>query len=85
MSGIYGVLQTGMGSLLAQQRGIEVTGHNIANVNTPGYSRQTVNLETTTPVLTSQGMVGTGVTARESQRVYDRFVGVQIENEKEDL
>jgi len=85
MSGIYGVLQTGMRSLLAQQRGLEVTGHNIANVNTAGYSRQTVNLQTTTPVLGSQGMVGTGVTARESQRVYDRFVGVQIENENEDL
>jgi len=85
MSGIYGVLQTGMRSLLAQQRGIEVTGHNIANVNTPGYSRQTINLETTTPVLTSQGMIGTGVTARESQRVYDQFVGVQIANENEEL
>ncbi|MCD6293529.1 MAG: flagellar hook-associated protein FlgK [Deltaproteobacteria bacterium] len=85
MSGVYGVLQTGMSSLLAQQRGIEVTGHNIANVNTPGYSRQTVNLKTSTPVLTSQGMVGTGVTARESERVYDRFVGVQIENENEEL
>ena len=85
MSGIYGVLQTGMRSLLAQQRGIEVAGHNIANVNTPGYSRQTVNLETTMPVQTSQGMVGTGVTAGESQRVYDRFVGLQIENENERL
>jgi len=85
MSGIYGVLQTGMRSLLAQQRGIEVTGHNIANVNTPGYTRQTVTLETTTPVMGSQGMIGTGVTARESERVYDRFVGVQIENENEEL
>ncbi len=85
MSGIYGVLQTGMRSLQAQQRGIEVTGHNIANVNTPGYSRQTVNLKTTTPVMGSQGMIGTGVTARESERVYDRFVGVQIENENEEL
>lgn len=84
MSGIYGVLQTGMRSLLAQQKGIEVTGHNIANVNTPGYSRQTVNLQTTPPVLGSQGMIGTGVTAGESQRVYDSFLGVQIENEKEE-
>jgi len=85
MSGIYGILQTGMQSLLAQQRGIEVAGHNIANVNTPGYSRQKVSMETTIPVLTSQGMVGTGVAARESQRVYDRFVGLQIENENEEL
>jgi len=85
MSGIYGVLQTGMRSLLAQQRGIEVAGHNIANVNTPGYSRQTVNLKTSTPVMGSQGVIGTGVTARESERVYDQFVGVQIENENEEL
>ena len=84
MSGIYGVLQTGTQALLAQQKGIEVTGHNIANVNTPGYSRQKLKLEATA-VMGSQGMAGTGVSARETQRVYDRFVGVQIENENEDL
>ena len=85
MSGIYGILYTGMQSLMAQQRGIEVAGHNIANVNTPGYSRQTVKMQTTMPVATSQGMIGTGVTARDSQRVYDRFVGLQIENENEEM
>ena len=85
MSGIYGVLQTGMRSLLAQQQGIEITGHNIANVNTPGYSRQKVNLQTGTPTLSSQGMIGTGVNAKDSERVYDRFVGGQIENENEAL
>ena len=85
MSGISGILYTGVQSLLAQQRGIEVAGHNIANVNTPGYSRQTVNLQTTMPVATSQGMIGTGVTARDSQRVYDRFVGLQIENANEEM
>jgi len=84
MSGIYGVLQTGTQALLAQQKGIEVTGHNIANVNTPGYSRQKVNMQASAPTMTSQGLVGTGVTARESQRVYDAFVGVQIENENEE-
>ena len=33
-------LQTSLRGLLAQQRSIDVTGHNIANVNTPGFSRQ---------------------------------------------
>ena len=85
MSGIYGVLQTGTQALLAQQKGIEVTGHNIANVNTPGYSRQTVNMQANAPTMTSQGLVGTGVNARDSKRVYDGFVGTQIDNENEEM
>ncbi len=85
MSGIYGVLQIGARSLLAQQKGLEITGHNIANVNTPGYSRQKANLQTGTPMVTPQGIIGTGVNARESERVYDRFVGTQIQNENEEL
>ena len=85
MSGIYGVLQTGTQALSAQQKGIEITGHNIANVNTPGYSRQTVNMQANAPTMTSQGLVGTGVNARDSKRVYDGFVGTQIDNENEDL
>jgi len=85
MSGIYGVLQIGARSLLAQQKGLEITGHNIANVNTPGYSRQKANLQTGMPMVTPQGIMGTGVNARESERVYDRFVGTQIQNENEEL
>jgi flagellar hook-associated protein 1 len=85
MSGVYGVLQIGARSIFAHQKGIEVAGHNIANVNTPGYSRQKVSLQTGMPVSGSQGMVGTGVIAGESQRIYDRFVGTQIQNENEEL
>ena len=40
MSGLFGVLTIGTSGLLLQQRAINVTGNNIANVNTPGYSRQ---------------------------------------------
>jgi len=85
MSGIYGVLQTGTQALLAQQKGLEVTGHNIANVNTPGYSRQKVSMQANAPTMTSQGLVGTGVSAKDSKRVYDGFVGVQIDNENEEM
>ncbi len=85
MSGITGILYTGMQALTAHQRGIEVAGHNIANVNTPGYSRQTVHLKSNMPIMTSQGMVGTGVTAQQAKRVYDQFVELQIENEKEEV
>lgn len=86
MTGIYGViLNSGRGSLLAQQKAIEVTGHNISNVNTPGYSRQVVNLAANNPIQCGQDLVGTGVTVNGVKRVYDRFIGLQINNESQNL
>ena len=85
MSNIYGILNMARGALLAQQWGIDVTGHNIANVNTPGYSRQRVNMQTNIPIPFWPGQIGTGVNAVEIQRIYDRFLGVQINNENQNL
>jgi flagellar hook-associated protein 1 FlgK len=81
MTDIFGVLNVGSKALLAQQKGIYVTGNNIANVNTPGYTRQRLNLSSDVPVNTAVGPVGTGVTATDVERVYQRFLGVQINNE----
>ncbi len=85
MPDIYGILNVARGALLTQQRAIDVTGHNIANVNTPGYSRQRVNMQTNTPIPFRPGQMGTGVNAVEIQRIYDRFLGVQISNENQNL
>ncbi|MBW1700778.1 MAG: flagellar hook-associated protein FlgK [Deltaproteobacteria bacterium] len=86
MTGIYGViLNSGRGALLAQQKAIEITGHNIANVNTPGYSRQRVNLAANDPLYSGIGLMGGGVRATEIQRIYDRFLGLQINNENQNL
>ena len=81
MTDLYGILSIGSKALLTQQKGIYVTGNNIANVNTPGYTRQRLNLSSDVPVNTSVGPVGTGVTATGVERVYQRFLGVQINNE----
>ena len=80
MTQVFGLLSTGVGALLSQQRAISVTGNNIANVNTPGYSRQRVNMETNLPMDTSIGPVGMGVHTTTVERVYDRFLGVQMNN-----
>jgi flagellar hook-associated protein 1 FlgK len=85
MTGIYGVLNLAGNALLTQQKAINVTGNNIANVNTPGYSRQKLVMETETPMQSSIGMMGNGVEAVSVERVYDRFLGVQINNENETL
>lgn len=81
MTHLFGVLSAGTSALLTQQRAINVTGNNIANVNTPGYSRQRLNLETNPPVYTAAGLMSFGVHSNDIERIYDRFLGVQLNNE----
>lgn len=85
MPDIYGIMSVATRSLLTQQKAIDVTGQNIANVNTPGYSRQRVVMETSAPIAFTPGQMGTGVKAAEIQRIYDRFVGGQINAETQSL
>lgn len=85
MTDIYGVMSLAGNALLAHQKAINITGNNIANVHTPGYSRQKLLLQTQTPVPSSIGLMGNGVEADSVERVYDRFLGVQINNESESL
>ena len=85
MTTIPGLLSIGSKALMAQQKGINVTGNNIANVNTPGYSRQRLNMSSDVPIMTGNGLMGSGVTANEIKRVYDRFLGAQINNETQSL
>ena len=85
MTQVFGLLSIGAGALMSQQRAISVTGNNIANVNTPGYSRQRLNMQTNLPMDTPEGLVGMGVQTTTVERVYDRFLGVQINNESANL
>ncbi len=72
-------LETALRGILAQQRAIDVTGHNIANASTPGYSRETANLVTTQPYLdTPAGLLGTGVDVQSYQRVRDSYIDLQL-------
>ena len=78
MSTFFG-LNIALSSLYAQRRGLEVTGHNVANVNTDGYSRQRVGLEgvggNTVPAVHATwvgGGAGVGVTG--TDRLRDQFL-----------
>ena len=42
-------------AMMAQQRAMDVTAHNVANAQTPGYSRQRLNLRPADPLLTANG------------------------------
>ena len=75
MSGLLNVATSG---LLAYQKALATTGHNIANVNTEGYTRQTVSLESRIPNLVEGGYIGTGVEVGGIARSYDDFLGEDL-------
>lgn len=71
------IYSIGYTSLLNAQAGISVASNNIANVDTPGYTRQTVTTSST-PYITLNGQtVGTGAEIEEIARHYNSFLGGQ--------
>ncbi|WP_449537808.1 flagellar hook-associated protein FlgK [Ferdinandcohnia sp. Marseille-Q9671] len=82
-------LETARRGMLTQQSALYTTGHNIANANTPGYSRQRVNFTQSNPFpspgLNAErmpGQLGTGVEAGTIQRVRESFLDVQFRGEQ---
>ena len=61
----------GIEGLLAAQTALDTVGHNLANANTPGYSRQNVLLETAPAVHIGGKLVGNGVRAEKVVSVRD--------------
>lgn len=70
----------GTSALLAFQRALSTTGHNIANANTKGYSRQMVEFSSAPPQYAGYGFIGTGVRTDSIRRIYDGFVDGQVRN-----
>jgi flagellar hook-associated protein 1 len=76
--GIINLFDIGSSGTTAQRQAMEVTGENIANVNTPGYSRQQVVMENR-PVTSSNGFpLGSGVEIQTVRRSYDGMLQQQI-------
>ncbi len=72
-----GLLNVGTAALLANQAALQTAGNNIANVNTPGYSRQSVVLNQVQGQFTGGGYVGKGVEITTVQRNYSAFLTTQ--------
>lgn len=79
--GVLGIFDIGQKSLNVQRLALEVTGENIANVNTDGYTRQKVVLQTSQVTLDRGFPLGSGVEVGEIQRAYDDFLQHQVKNE----
>jgi flagellar hook-associated protein 1 FlgK len=71
-------LQTSLRGLLAGQRSLDVTSHNVANANTVGYSRQEAQMQATDALSTGPaGLLGTGVDVTSYKRIRDSFLDLQ--------
>ena len=69
-----GLLSVGTRALQANQVMLQTAGNNIANVNTPGYSRQSAVLQTTTGQFTGGGYIGKGVDIQTIERNFSAFL-----------
>lgn len=65
-------------ALLTQQKAMGVTGHNIANANTPGYTRQIARVSAADPLRTPIGTIGRGVTLSAIDRARSGFLDSQV-------
>jgi flagellar hook-associated protein 1 len=92
ISSFYG-MQTSLRGLMAQQRMIDTTGHNIANASTVGYSRQEATLQASQALqlqvsgsMTSTGAhLGSGVDVQGFRRIRDQFLDLQYRGQNTSL
>ncbi|PHV11242.1 flagellar hook-associated protein FlgK [Chitinimonas sp. BJB300] len=73
---IYGIAISGLN---AAQVALNTASHNIVNANTPGYNRQKIDQAATAPQPSGGGFVGRGVEITGISRIYDAFIGRQVQ------
>ncbi len=72
------LLSIGLSGLAASKTQLSITGHNITNVNTPGYSRQDATQATRSPQFSGAGYIGSGTTLVDVRRSYSEFLASQL-------
>jgi len=85
MSGIGLVLSIAKDALAAQRHGMDVTGHNIANVNTSGYSKQSLVHEAREPAPYGGLLFGRGVDVTQIVRSSDQFIEDRLMQQQSDM
>lgn len=78
MPSLFHTLNVGAEALYATRQGVDTTGHNIANAQTPGYSRQKVNITQRTPLDVRNLVIGNGVFVQNITRAHDKFIEKQM-------
>jgi flagellar hook-associated protein 1 FlgK len=82
MLGLFGTLNLAGQSMQTQMTAVEVTGQNLANVDTAGYTRQTADIETSPDIMTTAGPEGTGAEVTSIQQAVDTLLNGQIQGQE---
>jgi flagellar hook-associated protein 1 len=92
MASTFHGIEVGKRALFAQQTALSTTGHNIANANTNGYSRQRAEMQATSAIPypgmhsdKSPSQLGTGVEVNKLVRLREDYLDVQIRNENKNF
>jgi flagellar hook-associated protein 1 FlgK len=85
MGGINAIMNIAAGAIQADQIAMEVVSHNIANVNTPGYTRQSAVLESGSPVSMNQLKIGMGVQVASVAQAFDPYTTRAIQQNTSSL
>ena len=85
MAGLFQGLEIGRRALMAHQVRLQTIGHNIANVDTPGYSRQRVSMSGAWPEQSPHGPLGAGVSVNDVRSIKDLFLGTQYREARKAL
>jgi flagellar hook-associated protein 1 FlgK len=83
MSSLNASLAIALSGLDAEQGALATTANNVANANTPGYSRQVPVLQSSDPVVVSPLTLGTGVTLQSIESIRDPLLQSQIQQESQ--
>jgi len=81
MSSLNASLSTALSGLIAEQGALEATTNNVANVNTPGYSREVPVLVASDPVVVAPLTYGSGVTLQSIESIRDPILESQIQQQ----
>src|SRR5579872_209912 len=84
MSSLFGTMSIATGALAAEQGALDATTNNVANVNTPGYSRLEPVLVESNPVVIGSVTYGTGVSLEKLQSLRDPILQLRIQEETQD-
>lgn len=92
MPGTFFAINIGQSGLAAAQLGQDITGQNIANTDTPGYSVQSLDQTASDPytpadlnTVITPGLIGTGVSVSSIQRASDQFLDTQVRDANSNL
>jgi flagellar hook-associated protein 1 FlgK len=78
--GLLSVIEAARRALHSSKAGINIASHNIANANTPGYTRQRVELRGTDVITSGNVLVNSGVKIVDVTQIKDRFIEAEIRN-----